>query len=225
MRLTAQHVATVVRPCVDQGPWNNLPVFDEAAYEAHLASFLKDRPDGPVHVFAYGSLIWKPVFEPVAMQRATAIGWHRRFCLRIYRHRGSHEVPGLMMQIDAGGRTDGMLQALGEPQLEQDLMALWKREMTYNPPSNLPRWIDVESEGKALKAIAFTANHASPFYAGHLPVESVAETLATACGHWGSCAEYLLQTVTALEAAGIHDAYLWDMQERVAAIIEASIAS
>jgi glutathione-specific gamma-glutamylcyclotransferase len=225
LRLTADHVALVTRPCTDQGPWQNLPVFDEAAYEVHLAEFLAERPEGPVFVFAYGSLIWKPVFEPVAMARATAQGWHRRFCLKIYRHRGSHDQPGLMMQLDRGGSTEGMLQQIDETRLRADLFALWQREMTYKPPSNLPRWIDVERDGKALKAIAFTANHDSPFYAGHLPVETVAETLAEACGHWGSCAEYVLQTVTALQAAGIHDAYLWDIQERVALSIEARCGS
>ena len=46
-------------------------------------------------------------------------------------------------------------------------------------------------------------------------------TLSRACGHWGSCAEYLHQTVLSLETHGIHDGYLWDLQERVAALIEA----
>jgi len=36
----------------------------------------------------------------------------------------------------------------------------------------------------------------------------------------GSCAEYLHNTVDHLEALGIHDRYLWDLQVRVAAEID-----
>jgi cation transport protein ChaC len=45
--------------------------------------------------------------------------------------------------------------------------------------------------------------------------------LTLAAGHWGSGAEYLLNTVTVLEAAGIHDPHLWELQEMVAARIAA----
>ena len=93
------------------------------------------------------------------------------------------------------------------------LADLWRREMTVRPPGNLPRWIDVEVDGTDLsKAIAFTANPDSPNYAGGLSIEEVAACLAEACGHWGSGAEYLLQTIAALEREGIHDPYLWTLR-------------
>ena len=44
--------------------------------------------------------------------------------------------------------------------------------------------------------------------------------IANACGHWGSCTEYLLQTITALEAHGIDDPYLRDLEDRVAEQLE-----
>ena len=44
---------------------------------------------------------------------------------------------------------------------------------------------------------------------------------ATAAGHWGTGAEYLWNTVTALEEAGIHDPHLWELQELVAERIAA----
>jgi glutathione-specific gamma-glutamylcyclotransferase len=72
-----------------------------------------------------------------------------------------------------------------------------------------------------VKAVAFTANPENPNYVGGLAADEIAQTLSQACGHWGSCAEYLHQTVLSLDAAGIHDGYLWDLQERVAALIEA----
>ena len=47
-----------------------------------------------------------------------------------------------------------------------------------------------------------------------LPV--VAARLARACGHAGSGADYLYQTVAHLEALGIRDRNLWRLQELVA---------
>jgi len=41
------------------------------------------------------------------------------------------------------------------------------------------------------------------------PLEKVANVLARACGHVGSGAEYLYNTVSHLEEFGIHDRNLW----------------
>ncbi len=125
------------------------------------------------------------------------------------------------MQIDRGGQCDGLIQQVAAGREWADLSVLWRREMTNKPPSNFPRWIELMVEGSPARAIAFTANPDSPNYVGGLPADDIARTLSRACGHWGSCAEYLLQTVMSLAAHGIHDAYLWDLQERVAALIEA----
>ena len=45
-------------------------------------------------------------------------------------------------------------------------------------------------------------------------------TALLAVGHVGTMAEYLLNTVTHLEAAGIHDRRLWRMQALVAERLE-----
>jgi len=44
----------------------------------------------------------------------------------------------------------------------------------------------------------------------------VADALARASGHVGSCAEYLLETVMHLEELGIRDHRLWRLQGLVA---------
>jgi cation transport protein ChaC len=205
----------------DPGVWPGRELFTEPQYDEHLRDFLEERPDGPIGVFAYGSLIWKPVFVPAETCRATAIGWQRGFTLRVLRFRGTPEVPGLMMQIDRGGTCEGVLQTITEGTEWDTLSALWRREMTVRPPGNYPRWIEVEAGGRMQHVIAFTANPESPNYAGRLDLEEVAACLSQACGHWGSGAEYLYETVMALEGAGVHDPYLWALQDRVAGLIEA----
>ncbi|TIX42095.1 MAG: gamma-glutamylcyclotransferase, partial [Mesorhizobium sp.] len=57
-------------------------------------------------------------------------------------------------------------------------------------------------------------------YAGRQSLEAVADVLARACGHWGTGAEYLLNTVSHLEAKGIRDRNLWRLQRLVAELIE-----
>jgi cation transport protein ChaC len=220
-RLTDAHIRLVHREVVDPGAWPGLEHFTEEQYDEHLAAFLQDRPQGSIGVFAYGSLIWRPVFEPTAVLRATALGWHRAFTLRLKRFRGTPECPGLMMQIDRGETCEGVLQVVPPDREWEILSDLWRREMTVRPPGNCPNWIDVEVEGKLRRAIAFTANPESQNYAGVLSVEEVAKCLAECCGHWGTGAEYLLQTLVALERVGIHDPHLWELQEHVAELIEA----
>lgn len=79
------------------------------------------------------------------------------------------------------------------------------------------RWITVATEPGKLRALVFWAgpkqgNGISP----KLPLEEVASVLARACGHAGSCAEYLYNTVSHLEALGIRDRNLWRLQRLVA---------
>lgn len=220
LRLSEELVRRVHRDLPDRGLPAHMKRLSEADYDADLKQFLAERPDGPVNVFCYGSLIWKPIFEPAAIARGYTSGWSRAFTLRLTSFRGTPEFPGLMMQIDRGGGCEGVLHQVDVDREWADLSALWRREMSTRPSTNLPTWIDVEREGTMVKAIAFTANRESPNYVGGLAREEVARILAKACGHWGSGAEYLRQTVVSLQSAGIEDPYLWDLQERVAEIIE-----
>ena len=64
--------------------------------------------------------------------------------------------------------------------------------------------------------MAFVMNRSAPTYVGRLPLEEVADVLARACGHWGSGADYLRNTVAHLEEHGIRDRNLWRLQALVA---------
>lgn len=222
LRLTQELVDRVARVEPDEGYEAHIEVFSEMDYDEHLAKFLTPlAPGDPVWVFAYGSLIWKPGVAHVETRRGVAEGWQRSFCLRIKRFRGTRARPGLMMQLDRGGSCEGLLMRLSPGSERDELRGLWRREITAKPPGNLPRWIDVASGQETIRAIAFTANPAKDNYVCGLPLHEVADTLTLAAGHWGSGAEYLLNTVTALEAAGIHDPHLWELQEMVAERIAA----
>lgn len=221
MALTPAHVARVQHPVVDPGPDPALVYHTDEDYRALAAELMATRPAGPdTWLFAYGSLIWKPEVPHIAMRRGTAHGWHRSFCFRIIRFRATKERPGLMMSLDTGGVCEGVLFKLAPERLDAQLFALLKREISSKPSNNLARWIEVETGEGPVGALAFVMNRQSPNYVGDLPAEDVATRLVSACGHWGSCVEYLCNTVSHIEAIGIHDPYLWRLQELVAARIE-----
>ena len=220
MTLTPDLVAQVHRVLEDPGPDPDWSYHSDSDYDAVAQTLLASRPGGAdTWLFAYGSLIWKPEVEHVEVRQGTARGWHRSFCFRIVRFRGTREQPGLMMSLDRGGQCRGVLYRLAPENLEGQLSKLVRREMTVKPPNNLPRWITVQTEQGPLGALAFVMNRRSRFYVGKLAPEEVADTLARACGHWGSCAEYLCNTVSHLEEHGIHNRGLWKLQELVAAKI------
>jgi cation transport protein ChaC len=182
-------------------------------------------------LFAYGSLVWKPEIEYVGEEVGVARGWHRAFCFRIERfrgterYRGTPEQPGLMMALDRGGQCKGVLYNLPEGDLEQQFGKLFRREFTYKPANSVPRWITVKTASGTVKALTFVMNRASPRYVGRLPLEAVADVLSRACGHWGTGAEYLLNSVTQLAAKGIADGNLWRLQRLVAERIDASAST
>jgi cation transport protein ChaC len=153
---------------------------------------------------------------------ATVQGWHRSFCLRIARFRATRDQNGLMMVLDRGGQFQGMIFRIREDQAPSVLNGLFRRELVVNPPAIPPRWLTAHTEDGLVQALGFVIDRHSPFYAGRLPLEQVADVLAKAAGHWGSCAEYLQNTVAHLEGLGIRDRNLWRLQALVAERIQAA---
>lgn len=217
MALTAELVALAHRAIDDPGPLPDVACQSDEDYDTMVESLLRTRPEGKdAWLFAFGSLIWKPECEHVEERCGTAHGWHRSFCFQIRRYRGTPDCPGLMMSLDQGGQCKGLLYRLTEDSLREQLHKLCRREITVKPPNTVPRWISVASEGVPLRAIAFVMNRKSKSYTGKLAPEQIADTLTKACGHWGSGAEYLFNTVSRLEKHGIRDRYLWRLQRLVA---------
>ncbi len=66
----------------------------DADYEHFAVELLKQREPGPFWLFAYGSLIWKPAYDPVEHCRATAHGWHR----------GLHHAPAALARHAGSAR-------------------------------------------------------------------------------------------------------------------------
>lgn len=218
LSLTAEHVAKVHRDMVDRGPPEGLTPQTDQDYADWVEKVLASHPapDRPTQLFAYGSLIWRPEIEHRGERDATLPGWRRSFCLRQWRFRGSPEYPGLMMSLDRGGNCQGVLFELPNGDLETRFNQLFRREFTLKPITNVPTWLEVDTATGPEPALVFVMNQECPQYAGNLHPEEVADILARSCGHLGTGADYLLNTVTQLEMRGMHDDGLWLLQELVA---------
>jgi hypothetical protein len=101
---------------------------------------------------------------------------------------------------------------LPDEDLETQFNMLFRREFTIKPNTNIPRWLTVQTDDGPVPVLVFVMNRQSLQYAGDLTPNEIAEVLAKSCGHLGTGAEYLLNTVTQLEARGMHDPGLWRLQ-------------
>lgn len=220
MRLTPEMVRRAFREEADPGPGPGFTPASEAESAALAQRLLTHpeapRPGAPIHVFAYGSLIWKPDFDVAERLRGTLRGWHRSFCIQLSRWRGSPAQPGLMMALERGGACVGLLLRLPETDREEIVTRLVRREIPHREGADMARWSQIETDRGRIPALVFWAGPKGPSIEHRLPLPTVAHRLAHACGHGGSGAEYLYNTVEHLEAAGIRDRNLWRLQELVA---------
>jgi glutathione-specific gamma-glutamylcyclotransferase len=223
LKLTAELVARVERFEADPGPDPGTSEYTDAEYDAIGRALLSEYTPQQLWVFAYGSLIWNPEFSFLEKCSATAKGWHRSFCFKVTRWRGTRELPGLMLALDRGGSCKGLAYRLPDEDHFGQVGQLLRRELDDNPSTNVARWISVETEKGAIRALAFVATPKGRAYLGKQSLETVSHVLARAAGSWGSTAQYLFRTVSMLEEHGIRDRNLWKIQELVANEIEKGI--
>jgi glutathione-specific gamma-glutamylcyclotransferase len=194
----------------------------DAEYAAGVAALLAGAPpSGEVWVFGYGSLIWSPEFEHVEQRLGTIAGWRRSFrfgWVRIYR--GTPERPGVMLGLERGGACRGVVFRLPPETTRENVTLLLRREHPMRWQRIRLRWVTARTADGPVRALAFLTDRSHPAFLPGLTEDMVVEALATAAGERGSMAEYLRSTIEHLEARGIHDRYLWRMQELVADRLE-----
>lgn len=188
---------------------------DDEALSRSLTTTLAAKPKGAGWwVFGYGSLLWNPLFPVAEAVPATVHGLHRRFCLRSLASRGTRDRPGLVLGLEPGGACRGVAYRLPSALALDELHLLWRREMVVG--SYRPAWVRARAGERTIVALAFAVRRDHPQYAA-LTLDEQADTIAHACGAFGSSCEYLMRTRAALAEHGIVDAYL----ERLAAGVTA----
>jgi len=180
---------------------------------ASLQVALAARPAGEsVWLFAYGSLIWNPLFRFEEQRPALLDGWQRRFCLKLLSGRASAQTPGRMLALAEGGECAGVAFRLAERDLHEELKLVWIREMIYG--SYRPIWASVQlPAGTVVSALVFAANPALPQYVTDSTIESTARLIANARGPLGSNLDYLLRLDATLTEHGLRDPYIHELAQ------------
>lgn len=161
---------------------------------------------GPLWVFAYGSLMWRPGFDHVGRVRARMDGFRRAFCMWSIHYRGTEDRPGLVLALDPepGASCEGIGYEVAPDRRGAVLDYLRERELVsyaYNET-----WHEMAlADGRRVQAVAYVMNQTHAQYCGRIPLEAQAEIIAQSAGTMGPNADYLFSTVAHLQEMGCPD--------------------
>lgn len=185
---------------------------------ANLEATMAAAPDpSRLWVFAAGSLIWDPRFEPAETRTAFLKDYRRAFCFWTVRARGSFERPGLGLALEPGGTCAGVVFEIPQEGRADILDALWRREMSGGV--YVPTWIPAHTDSGPVSALGFVSNRAHRNYAGILPKEQSARIIANALGSMGTCHEYVALLADALDRYGLDDPETQELNRLVQAYL------
>jgi len=175
-----------------------------------------DQVDENQWVFAYGSLMWRPGFAFAERAPARLIGLHRALCVYSFVHRGTPEKPGLVLGLDRGGACRGIAYRIEGAAWSATLAYLRAREqvtMVYRE-SLRPVTLDGEPE-RRVRTLVFIVDRSHPQYAGRLDIDQQLHLVRQGHGHSGPNRDYVLATVSEIEAQGFRDTDLHLLAQRL----------
>jgi cation transport protein ChaC len=175
-------------------------------------------PVDDLWVFAYGSLMWDPGFPHEAMVPAEIDGWSRAFCVRSRGHRGTPDLPGLVVGLRPGGTCRGLIVKALDRHKASTLDYLWRREMDLADGYVPHRVVARTDDGRQIQALTFVADLDHEAYAGALTLQETARRIASAEGQRGTNRDYLERTLAQLARLGIQDPGLLSLGQAVAAL-------
>jgi cation transport protein ChaC len=161
-----------------------------------------------VHLFAYGSILWRPGFAAPPPTPAVAHGWVRRLWQGSADHRGTPERMGRVATLvpDPHGSCAGALFLLEGPHVPALLSDLDVREQGGYQRATLT--VHPLHGGPALEALCWVARQDNPCFLGPAPAAEIAHVVRTTVGPSGTNREYVLRLRDALVAQGTPDAHL-----------------
>ena len=159
---------------------------------------------GEFWIFAYGSLIWDPGFPFEEARPARLMGFHRAFCIRSTRYRGTPERPGLVLGLDKGGSCRGIAYRVAPQHGTRTMADLWEREMLNRSYHCMDLPVTL-ADGRTVVARTFVVDRQRPGYEGKLGLAETATRIRECAGQRGANRVYLENTVEHLDRLGIRD--------------------
>jgi cation transport protein ChaC len=174
--------------------------------------------DGGFWVFGYGSLMWRPGFEPVERRMARLKAYRRRFCLSSVHYRGTPEAPGRVLGLDfePNGACEGVALRVAAETAAETLAYLRERELVSYAYLETVNPVTLE-DGRVVDALCYVIDRHHPQYVGGESREEQAALIATREGPAGTNRAYLENTLAHLRELGVRDEEL----EALAALVAA----
>jgi cation transport protein ChaC len=160
-------------------------------------------------VFGYGSLMWRPGFAYLDRVEALLIGAHRALCVYSFVHRGTPERPGLVLGLDRGGACRGIAYRVAAANRSSTIAYLRAREQVTTVYLECMRrvWMKGDARRQVL-ALCYMVDRGHPQYAGRLTLEQQLHHVRQGHGQSGANRDYVVATVSALEALGYRETQL-----------------
>jgi cation transport protein ChaC len=168
-----------------------------------------------IWIFAYGSLMWRPGFACVEAAPAHLHGYHRSLCVYSWVHRGTRDVPGVVLGLDRGGSCRGRVFRIA-PEQEADILAYVDGRELVTEVYRRKR-LPVTIGGRRVLAWSYVVRREHPQYAGSLPPARLLDLVRRGVGRSGRCRDYLVNTVHHLESLGIVDGPLHELAKALEA--------
>jgi cation transport protein ChaC len=180
-----------------------------------------DHAPEDLWVFGYGSLLWRPGFSFIERVPARLIGAHRALCVYSFVHRGTPERPGLVLGLDRGGTCRGIAFRVAAAERARTVGYLRAREQVTKVYRESLRsvWLQDEAQ-RRVQALCYVVDRGHPQYAGRLTVTQQLHYVRQGHGQSGPNRDYVLETVSALEALGYRESELHLLAERLRGVHE-----
>ena len=164
---------------------------------------------GPVWIFGYGSLIWRPDFPYLDARRAHVDGWTRRFWQGSHDHRGTKHAPGRVVTLveESGARCHGRAYLVEHGVFDH----LDHREKNGYTRMDIEIFFDTDRAA----GIVYVGEPGNFAYLGDEPLPDIAAQIRKSVGPSGTNTEYLLELARALRGLGVVDDHVFELERLV----------
>lgn len=179
---------------------------------------------GPLWVFGYGSLMWRPGFEFEKRLPAVMHGVHRRLCIYSHVHRGTPEKPGMVLGLDRGGRCRGIGYRVAPHRRDETIAYLREREQVTMVYKEKWRPMQVQREGgpEQVNALVYVVDQTHSQYAGKRTAQELLPFVLQGHGKGGPCIEYIASTLDHIREQGMSDHHLEEVLALAQTVLAAS---
>lgn len=179
--------------------------------------------EGDLHLFGYGSLLFKAPFPYASWQPCVVRGFRRVFYQGSTDHRGTVERPGRVVTIeDAAPEAEcaGVLFIIPAAHREEVLTALDIREKGGYEQ----RWVQCHHPERADEvvspaALCYIALPSNEEYAGPASEEAIAHHVSTCHGPSGPNSEYVIKLAECLRLLRVNDDHVYAIEAALKAIM------